>query len=135
MAKRPLSPHLTDGFSLHWKWGPAMFVSILHRATGDGMAVVGLGVLVWWLAALAGGAESYASFVELMTSPIGMIVLIGLSWAFFTHMMSGLRHFVLDIGAGYELGANKLWSILSPLIAIVLTAGFWAIMLTKLGVL
>ena len=135
MAKRPLSPHLTDGFSLHWKWGPAMFVSILHRATGDGMAVVGLGVLVWWLAALAGGAESYASFVELMTSPIGLMVLIGLSWAFFTHMMSGLRHFVLDIGAGYELGANKLWSILSPLIAIVLTAGFWAIMLTKLGVL
>lgn len=112
-----------------------MFVSILHRATGDGMAVVGLGVLVWWLTALAGGAESYASFVELMTSPIGLIVLIGLSWAFFTHMMSGLRHFVLDIGAGYELGANKLWSILSPLIAIVLTAGFWVIMLTKLGVL
>ena len=130
MANRPLSPHLQI-----WKWGPAMFVSILHRATGDGMAVVGLGVLVWWLTALAGGAESYASFVELMTSPIGMIVLVGLSWAFFTHMMSGLRHFVLDIGAGYELSANKLWSILSPVIAIVLTAGFWALMLTKLGVL
>lgn len=130
MANRPLSPHLQI-----WKWGPAMAVSILHRATGDGMAVVGLGVLVWWLTALAGGAESYASFVELMTSPIGLIVLIGLSWAFFTHMMSGLRHFVLDIGAGYELGANKLWSILCPVIAIALTIGFWAIMLTKLGVL
>ncbi|MEP2736229.1 MAG: succinate dehydrogenase, cytochrome b556 subunit [Erythrobacter sp.] len=135
MANRPLSPHLTDGLKLHWKWGPAMFVSILHRATGDGMAVVGLGVLVWWLTALAGGAESYASFVDLATSPVGYVVLVGLSWAFFTHMMSGLRHFVLDIGAGYELGANKLWSILSPVIAIVLTIGFWAIMLTKMGVL
>ncbi|MEP4783479.1 MAG: succinate dehydrogenase, cytochrome b556 subunit, partial [Erythrobacter sp.] len=102
MANRPLSPHLTDGLKLHWKWGPAMFVSILHRATGDGMAVVGLGVLVWWLTALAGGAESYASFVDLATSPVGYVVLVGLSWAFFTHMMSGLRHFVLDIGAGYE---------------------------------
>ena len=99
------------------------------------MAVVGLGVLVWWLAAIAGGAESYASFVELATSPVGYIVLVGLSWAFFTHMMSGLRHFVLDVGAGYELGANKVWSILSPVIAIVLTGAFWFVMLTKAGVL
>ena len=45
--------------------------------------------------------------------------------------MSGLRHFVLDIGAGYELNANKFWSIASPLIAILLTAGFWALILNK----
>jgi succinate dehydrogenase / fumarate reductase cytochrome b subunit len=112
-----------------------MAVSILHRATGDGMAVVGLAMLVWWLAAMAGGAGSYANFIELATSPVGYVVLVGLSWAFFTHLMSGLRHFVLDIGAGYELGANKLWSILSPAIAVVLTIGFWAIMLVKAGVL
>ena len=53
-----------------------MAVSILHRITGDGMALVGLGVLVWWLAALAGGAESYANFQEIMGSVPGMIVLI-----------------------------------------------------------
>ena len=41
-------------------------------------------------------------------------------------MMSGLRHFVLDIGAGYELDINKIWSVLSPIIAIALTAAFWA---------
>ncbi len=41
---RPLSPHLTDGFRLHWRWGPAMFVSILHRVTGNGLAVAGLWV-------------------------------------------------------------------------------------------
>jgi succinate dehydrogenase / fumarate reductase cytochrome b subunit len=45
--------------------------------------------------------------------------------------MSGLRHFVLDIGAGYELNTNKVWSIASPLIAILLTAGFWALILNK----
>ena len=32
-----------------------MAVSILHRVTGDGMALVGLAVLLWWLGALAGG--------------------------------------------------------------------------------
>ncbi len=126
MAERPIAPHLQI-----WKWGPHMLVSILHRVTGDGMAFVGLFVLLWWLGALASGPEYYATFAEWMGSPLGMVVLVGLSWAFFTHMTSGLRHFVLDIGAGYELDTNKLWSILSPVIGIALTAGFWALILTK----
>lgn len=108
-----------------------MLVSILHRATGDGMAIVGLGVLVWWLGALASGPNAYASFQSIMGSPLGMLVLVGLSWAFFTHMMSGMRHFVMDIGAGYELDINKFWSIASPVIAVVLTAGFWALILLR----
>ena len=126
MAQRPLSPHLSI-----WKWGPHMAVSILHRITGDGMALVGLGVLLWWLGAMAGGEASYASFQEIMGSPIGMVVLVGLSWAFFTHMTSGLRHFVLDMGAGYELTTNKTWSLASPFIGIILTVLFWAVILTK----
>lgn len=124
MNQRPLSPHLQI-----WRWGPHMLVSILHRATGDGMALVGLGVLLWWLGSLASGPESYATFQWAMGSPIGMLVLVGLSWAFFTHMMSGLRHFVLDIGAGYELDINRMWSIGAPVIAILLTAAFWAVIL------
>ncbi|MXO95544.1 succinate dehydrogenase, cytochrome b556 subunit [Erythrobacter aquimaris] len=126
MANRPLSPHLQI-----WKWGPHMAVSILHRITGDGLALVGLGVLLWWLGAMAAGEAAYATFAGIMGSPVGMIVLVGLSWAFFTHMMSGLRHFVLDIGAGYELDTNKTWSILSPVIAIILTALFWAVIVLK----
>ena len=126
MANRPLSPHLQI-----WKWGPHMLVSILHRVTGDGLALVGLAVLLWWLGAMAGGPESYSTFADIMGSPIGIIVLVGLSWAFFTHMMSGLRHFVLDIGAGYELDTNKTWSILSPVLGILLTVAFWAVILLK----
>lgn len=106
-----------------------MLVSILHRVTGDGMALVGLAVLVWWLGALASGPEAYGDFQYVLGSPLGMVVLVGLSWAFFTHMMSGLRHFVMDIGAGYELDINRLWSIASPVIAVILTTGFWALIL------
>ena len=84
MAQRPIAPHLTDGWRLHWRWGPHMLVSILHRVTGDGMALVGLGVLLWWLGALAGGAESYTAFRDAMMTPFGLIVLVGLSWAFFS---------------------------------------------------
>ena len=126
MANRPLSPHLQI-----WKWGPHMLVSILHRVTGDSLALVGLGVFLWWLAAMAGGPESYASFAGIMGSPIGIVVLVGLSWAFFNHMMSGIRHFVLDIGAGYELDTNKTWSVISPVLGILLTIAFWAVILFK----
>ena len=110
-----------------------MLVSILHRATGDGMALVGLGLLAWWLGALASGPEAYEIFTWFMTTPIGYLFMVGLTWAFFTHMMSGLRHFVLDIGAGYELDTNKMWSILSPVIAIVLTVAVWTYILLRDG--
>ena len=126
MSNRPLSPHLQI-----WKWGPHMLTSILHRVTGDGLALVGLGVLLWWLGAMASGPEAYETFAAVMTSIPGYVVLVGLTWAFFTHMMSGLRHFVLDIGAGYELQTNKLWSMLAPIIAILLTIAFWAIIFLK----
>ena len=123
---RPLSPHLQI-----WRWGPAMFTSILHRVSGNGLAVAGLGVLLWWLGALAGGPESYAAFTGHASAWYGMVVLIGISWAFFNHMASGIRHFVMDIGAGYELDRNALWSVLTPVLGIVLTAAFWAALLLR----
>lgn len=126
MAQRPLSPHLSI-----WKWGPHMAVSILHRVTGDGLALVGLGVLLWWLGALAGGEGSYQTFADAMGSPLGLVVLVGLSWAFFSHMCSGLRHFVLDLGAGYELTINKTFSVVAPLAGILLTVLFWTVILAK----
>jgi succinate dehydrogenase / fumarate reductase cytochrome b subunit len=126
MAERPISPHLTDGARLHWKWGPHMLVSIFHRVTGDGMAFVALPVLVWWLGALAGGAESYAMFQHYASTWYGMVVLVGISWAFFNHMSSGVRHFVMDAGAGFEIDTNKSWSVATTVIGIVLTAAFWA---------
>ncbi len=121
MAERPLSPHLTI-----WKWGPHMAVSILHRISGEGLAFVGIPVLLWWLWALASGPEAYADFADIADSPIGYIVLVGLSWAFFTHLCSGLRHLVLDTGANYELDSNKRGSIASMLLGLILTAAFWA---------
>ncbi|WP_305095832.1 succinate dehydrogenase, cytochrome b556 subunit [Croceibacterium aestuarii] len=126
MAQRPLSPHLSI-----WKWGPHMTVSILHRVTGDGMALVGLPVLLWWLGALASGEQAYAAFVGQASSWYGLVVLVGLSWAFFNHLSSGIRHFVLDIGAGYELTTNKAFSLVCIVAGPVLTAAFWLILLWK----
>ena len=108
-----------------------MLVSILHRVTGDGMALVGLPVLLWWLYSLAAGPAAYATFAGLAGAWYGQIVLIGLTYAFLSHMASGLRHFVLDVGAGYELKNNALWSVLTPLAALTATVLVWVMILLR----
>lgn len=123
---RPLSPHLTI-----WKWGPHMAVSILNRAMGVGLATVGMLALVWWLVAAASGAEAYATFIGIATSWIGYVVVVGLTYAFFQHFVAGVRHFVMDAGAGFELVTNKSWSLLSMIAPIVLTAAVWLLILYK----
>ncbi len=122
---RPLSPHLTI-----WKWGPHMLVSILHRITGVGLAVVGGAMLVWWLAAAASGPEAYESFTGFATHWFGTIILIGLSWALIQHTLSGLRHFVMDAGAGFELSTNKFWANMTVIGAALLTVLLWALIFT-----
>ena len=126
MAERPLSPHLGI-----WKWGPAMLVSILHRVTGNGMAFVALPVLLWWLGSLASGPGAYETFSGIATTWYGYIVLVGISWAFFNHLCSGIRHFVLDIGAGYEVDTNNRWSVATTASGVVLTAAFWAVLVLR----
>lgn len=129
---RPRSPHLFAGFlRLNYRWGPHMLVSILHRVTGDGMATVGTVLLVWWLAALASGAEAYASFRDVFTTDagdlnvIGWIVGVGLTLALFQHIMSGIRHLVMDTGAAFELRTNKLFAVMTMVVAVALTVLFW----------
>lgn len=116
-----------------------MTVSILHRASGDGLAIVGASMFLWWLYAIAAGPEAYAAFVacvwhdpspdagifHMITNLLGKVVLVGLTWAFFQHMFSGLRHFVLDTGAGYELKTNKMWSIVVIAAGVFATAATW----------
>lgn len=129
---RPLSPHLSI-----WRWGPHMLVSILHRVTGDGLAIVGGLGLTWWLVAAASGPAAYATFLYyvwqgdpgdvcgLIVNIIARIVLIGLTWAFFQHLLSGLRHLVLDMGAGYELRRNRFWSITTLVLSAAATIALW----------
>ncbi|MCC6940551.1 MAG: succinate dehydrogenase, cytochrome b556 subunit [Novosphingobium sp.] len=134
---RPISPHLQI-----WRWGPAMLVSILHRVTGNGLAFAGLGLLLWWIGALANGPESYQSFLDYtwtgagdglqpVTAILGKVVLIGLTWAFFQHAASGIRHLILDIGAGYELEANSRWSVITIAFSAIATILLWAFLLLR----
>jgi succinate dehydrogenase / fumarate reductase, cytochrome b subunit len=117
---RPTSPHLTV-----YKWGPHMLVSILHRMMGVALATAGVLGFVWWLVALASGKDAYATFLGWATYWPGFVVGIGLSFAFFLHMGNGIRHFVLDTGAGYALKGNRIGATVVIFAAVVLTALMW----------
>lgn len=102
-----------------------MVVSILHRATGIALSIAGLAILTWWLFAIANGPDSYAAFTSAATSPIGLVVLIGLTWSFFQHLLSGIRHLVMDTGRAFELGLNRTFALLTIVGSILLTAALW----------
>jgi succinate dehydrogenase / fumarate reductase, cytochrome b subunit len=121
---RPLSP-----FTTVTKFGPHVYASFGHRVTGIALATVGMGLFTWWLAATADGPEAYGAFVSFATSWFGILILAGLSWAFWFKTLMGLRHIVMDIGAGYELGTNKLWAIVLIISSFVLTALTWVYIL------
>lgn len=114
-----------------------MAVSIIHRATGSGMATVGTGLFVWWLVALAYGPDAYATFLHVFTQSdgrlniLGYIIGVGLSFSLFQHMGSGVRHFFLDAGANFELRANKRSALATFAFSILATAIFWVVLLEK----
>jgi succinate dehydrogenase cytochrome b subunit len=121
---RPLSPHLGI-----WRWGPHMVVSILHRATGVALSIAGLALLTWWLLAISGGNDAFASFGKAAHSPLGLVVLIGLTWAFFQHLLSGIRHLTMDTGAAFELPVNKSFAVLTIVGSLLLTIVLWVYLL------
>jgi succinate dehydrogenase / fumarate reductase cytochrome b subunit len=125
-AQRPLSPHLTI-----WKWGPAMAASIANRVTGVGLATVGTALFTWWLAALAAGPVAYDNFLAWMKWPPMLIIPIGLSFAFFLHLSNGVRHFILDMGAGFELKTNKAGALVVLILPFFLTAALWLFIFSR----
>lgn len=121
LRDRPVSPHLTI-----WRWGPHMVVSILHRITGAGLTLVGLPILVWWLLAASGDPAAYSDVANAASSLPGLVVLVGLSWAFFQKTFAGIRHLIMDTGMGYELEGNKRGAIATIVASVLATAALWA---------
>jgi succinate dehydrogenase / fumarate reductase cytochrome b subunit len=96
-GNRPLSPHLQI-----YRPQISSVLSILHRMTGVGMAL-GAVLVVWWLLAAATGPEYFAIVDGLLTSWVGLLVLLGVTWALAYHLLNGIRHLFWDMGYGYEL--------------------------------
>ncbi len=125
--ERPLSPHL----GIYRKQLTSV-LSILHRISGIGLSLGAFGV-AWFLVALAGGDESYARFLALATSPVGLALLFAWSAGINYHLLNGLRHLAWDAGKGFDLPSvyRSGWTVV--VLALLGTAAIWAFALTSGG--
>lgn len=126
---RPLSPHLSI-----WKWRVHMTVSILHRATGSALALGAVVLFLWWLVAAATGVEAYRTFHAVATGWFGILVGVGLTLVFFQHMMSGIRHLIMDTGAGLEIVASKRLATATMVGSVLLTVLTWGVIYMTKGI-
>jgi succinate dehydrogenase / fumarate reductase, cytochrome b subunit len=120
---RPLSPHLQV-----YRWQIGNTLSILHRLTGVALAL-GLVALGVWLMALAGGEESFGTAMRFFASPLGLLFMIGWTFAFFYHLASGVRHLFWDAGRGFERAQRVAGAWLVVVSACVLTLAVGWLML------
>ncbi|WP_322515030.1 succinate dehydrogenase, cytochrome b556 subunit [Rhodopseudomonas palustris] len=121
---RPLSPHMQA-----YRWSLTMALSIVHRATGIAL-YFGTLLLAWWLIACAAGPAAYANVQAFTGSWIGRLILFGYTWALMHHLLSGVRHFVWDLGYGFKT-ADREWLTWAALIGgIVSTVLLWVIAFT-----
>jgi succinate dehydrogenase / fumarate reductase cytochrome b subunit len=97
MTNRPLSPHLQV-----YRPQLTSVLSILHRITGVALAA-GTLLLVYWLIAAASGPGAFAAAQAIIGSWLGLLLLLGWTFALFFHLANGIRHLLWDAGYGFEL--------------------------------
>jgi succinate dehydrogenase / fumarate reductase, cytochrome b subunit len=118
---RPLSPHLQI-----YKPIPTMVMSIMHRITGAAL-YFGTLLVAWWLVAAASG-QAYFEWVNLILGTfIGRLVLFFYTFALLHHMLGGFRHFLWDLGHGFEKEFSTKLAKANLVASLCLTVLVWAI--------
>lgn len=95
--RRPLSPHLSV-----YRLPLLALMSISFRITGAAL-VVGQLLLAWWVIAAASGPGAYAAATGFIGSPLGVLLMLGWTAAFWYHLLNGIRHLVWDTGHALDL--------------------------------
>ena len=115
-GERPLSPHMSI-----YRPQLTSTLSILHRITGVGMALTAL-LIVWWFIAAASGADYFAFVDGILTSWIGVLVMVASLWAFWFHFFNGIRHLRWDAGVGMGIGETARSGKMAVALSIIMTA-------------
>ena len=119
--ERPLSPHLST-----YRLTLTMALSVVHRGTGIAL-YLGTLLLAWWLIATASGPGAYGNVQAFTSSWFGKLVLFGYTWALMHHLLSGIRHFVWDLGYGFKPNEREALTWGALIGGIALTVLIWII--------
>lgn len=119
LRPRPMSPYVSV-----WRWHITMVVSIAHRVTGVALYGAAL-ILAGWALSLAAGPGAYDQFRLIVGSPLGKLVLIGITFSLFFHLGNGVRHLVWDFGSGFLPKTADATAAAVIAFAAVATIGVW----------
>lgn len=120
-AGRPISPHLQI-----YKRTLTMMLSIVHRATGVAL-YAGTLLLVCWLTAAATSDSYFDTVQAVFGSWIGLLVLLGYTWALVHHTIGGIRHLIWDTGRAFDLKTVEAVARISLASSIIVTILIWII--------
>lgn len=120
-STRPLSPHMQI-----YGWHLTMVLSIVHRATGIALAV-GTLLFVWWLLAAAAGPEAFARASGFMGSFVGIVMLLGWTWALVYHFLNGIRHLVWDAGHFMDIDSVYRSGMFVVIASVAITVLLWIV--------
>jgi len=101
-------------------------MSIVHRITGAAL-YLGTILLAAWLLSAASGKGTYDSAQWLFGSVLGRLVLFGYTWALLHHLIGGIRHFVWDVGAGFDATSRQLMAKANLFLSVGLTLLVWIV--------
>jgi succinate dehydrogenase / fumarate reductase cytochrome b subunit len=127
IVERPISPHLSI-----YRLQINMVMSIVHRITG-GALYFGTLLLAAWLVSAAMGPQEFAFVNRLLAHPLGLLVLLGYTWALVHHMLGGVRHLIWDTGQGLDIKSVNGLSWLTLIASLATTAVLWALALSMRG--
>ena len=120
-SKNPLSPHLQI-----YRWQISSLISIFHRITGI-INVMGLTIICLWIGLLFFGESRYGLINIFFQSYFGKVFIMGFVWSYSFHLLSGIRHLILDLGYGYEIKTANISGIIVIVGSLVLTVLMWLI--------
>ena len=118
---RPISPHLQV-----YRPQLTSVLSIMHRLTGVFLSGVTV-VLSLWLFSIALGEAAYSPFAALWDSWISTLLMAGVVFCLYYHLLNGVRHLAWDWGIGFSLTQvySTGWAVVGGSITLsVLTLAF-----------
>lgn len=94
---KPRNVGLPDLIKYLSAMAPPAIVSILHRASGVLMFLVGIPFMLYLLQQSITSEVSFEHYTAVVGSPLGKLVLLALIWAFCHHLCAGIRFLILDL--------------------------------------
>ena len=119
--KPPLSPHIQV-----YRWQISSLVSISHRITGV-INILAITLICLWISLIFLSESKYETINLILNSPVGKFIILGITWSFSFQILSEIRHFIMDLGYGFELRTTKVSGLIVIFGSVILTIIFFII--------